>query len=420
MADATPIEWTDATWNPITGCTRVSEGCRNCYAEVMAARFSGPGQWGEGLARIVRHPNGKTIDHRWTGKLRFNDRALDLPLRWRKPRRIFVNSTSDLFHEDVPDEWIDKVFAVMALSPQHTFQVLTKRPERMREYIHPRPSARGPCVQDRIEAIYYANHQYPSAWPLPNVWIGTSIEDQATADARIPHLLDTPAAVRFVSAEPLLGPLDLRAHFPRPWKIDQRRRDWDSFDWPAWVPDRAREQIEDFWQIDYGRGPDAWLRAAVENGFPPLGTRGEYKTCLNGQPIVAGRVIYAWNNIACVLDDSGDLHVVSGGSYTPKPPQLDLVIVGGESGPGARPMHPDWVRSLRDQCQAAGVAFFFKQNGMWLHESASDAAQWDWEEASERGLLHIWPDATTSIRLRKHDAGRLLDGREWNQMPGGA
>lgn len=117
MSDRTPIEWTDATWNPIGGCTRVTEGCRNCYAEVMAARFSGPGQWGEGLAQIVT--SGGKSDHRWTGKVRFNESALNKPLHWKKPRRIFVNSTSDLFQEAVPDEWIDQVFAVMALAMEY-------------------------------------------------------------------------------------------------------------------------------------------------------------------------------------------------------------------------------------------------------------------------------------------------------------
>lgn len=117
MADRTSISWTDATWNPLSGCSRVSEGCRNCYAEAMAARFNRPGQWGEGLATMVRTPDGKAAP-RWTGEVRFNEAALDQPLRWRKPRRIFVNSTSDLFHESVPDEWIDKVFAAMAPPPR--------------------------------------------------------------------------------------------------------------------------------------------------------------------------------------------------------------------------------------------------------------------------------------------------------------
>lgn len=311
MADRTPIEWTDATWNPIRGCTRVSEGCRNCYAEVMAARFSDPGQWGHGLAERVRLPGGK-IDHRWTGNVQLVDTALDLPLRWRKPRRIFVNSTSDLFHEAVPHDWIDQVFAVMALAPQHTFQVLTKRPERMRAYLQRAFSvhcwgiaafAAGRTKRDD-ELIHMGVRN-----PLPNVWLGTSVEDQATADARIPHLLATPAAVRFVSAEPLLGPVDIEK--------------------------------------------------------------------------------------AKVASNPCDTLI-----------PLHWVIVGGESGPGARPMHPDWARSLRDQCVTAGVPFFFKQ----------------WGEFAPRMVANNIYDELTEQpwRFGKRAAGRILDGRTWDQMPGDA
>lgn len=332
MADRTPIEWADATWNPITGCSRVSEGCRNCYAEVMAARFSKPGQWGEGLAQIVRKPDG-SADHRWTGKVRLNDRALDQPLRWRKSRRIFVCSTSDLFHEGVPDDWIDRVFAVMALNPRHQFQVLTKRPVRARAYLtdsgRPRAieEAAGAWLGEEAECFVsnWINgwsrpretpHDHNPAdgtvqrWPLPNVWLGTSIEDQATADARIPHLLATPAAVRFVSAEPLLGPVDLGGYLP---------------------------------DLDCGDG-------------------------------------------------------------------LDLVIVGGESGPGARPMHPDWPRALRDQCVAAGVAFFFKQWGEY------EADQIGPEDARS---ISFPPGHVIFRKVGKKAAGRKLGGEVWDQMPGG-
>ncbi|WP_323021224.1 phage Gp37/Gp68 family protein [Pararhodobacter sp.] len=328
MADRTPIEWADATWNPITGCSRVSEGCRNCYAEIMAARFSKPGQWGEGLAQIVRKPDG-SADHRWTGQVRLNDRALDQPLRWRKPRRIFVCSTSDLFHEGVPDEWLDRVFAVMALAPQHTFMVLTKRPERAREYVAPR-LFESPSMQDRLWSIYHASRsKHVPAWPLPNVWLGTSIEDQATADARIPHLLATPAAVRFVSAEPLLGPVDLTGYLP---------------------------------DLDCGDG-------------------------------------------------------------------LDLAIVGGESGPGARPMHPDWPRALRDQCVAAGTAFFFKQWGEWAPATHDpEHGGYVLRQTEKVGPFDSWranvfdPDRLEGVnwrRLGKKAAGRLLDGQVWDQMPEG-
>ena len=155
VADNTKIEWTDATWTPVKGCTRVSPGCGGpgphggCYAEIMAARFSKPGQWGEGLAEIVTLPNGRK-DHRWTGNVRFDEAELLKPLRWKRARRIFVCSTADLFHEKVEDDWIDRVFAVMALCPQHTFQVLTKRPERMREYLAGQGALRWMRAAERV------------------------------------------------------------------------------------------------------------------------------------------------------------------------------------------------------------------------------------------------------------------------------
>ena len=376
MSDHTSIEWTDATWNPIGGCTRVDEGCRNCYAEIMAARFSGPGQWGEGLARMVQS-GGKT-DHRWTGEMRLNTAALHRPLSWRKPRSIFVNSTSDLFHEGVPDAWIDQVFAVMALRPQHTFQVLTKRPERAREYLlglncdgarrFNVASQAGRMMEDGDNACDYVASLN---WPLPNVWLGTSISDQASANTRIPHLLATPAAVRFLSAEPLLGPVDLT-------RIDPT------------------------------------IFAAVGNALSGM-----------------------WN--------------WDGGPNREEWPRLDWIIVGGESGPGARPMHPDWPRSVRDQCVAAGVPFFLKQWGEWgtayqimstgepVFRAFKDFQNWvhkastwvnggvcidaagrhckigaDFMRARDEGTFPV----TIMHRVGKKAAGRLLDGQEWSQMPG--
>jgi protein gp37 len=317
----TKIEWTDFTWNPVLGCTRAGAECRNCYAEIMAARFSDLGQWGHGIAKRVKLPGGGT-DHRWTGEVRFVDHMLDRPLRWKKQRRIFVCSTSDLFHPSVPDEWIDKVFAVMALCPQHTFQVLTKRPERMRKYLSDANNRlKAAAIATRMHATgrWTFTDEISLLWPLPNVWLGTSIADQATADERIPHLRDTPAAVRFISAEPLLG---------------------------LTIPD------------------------------------------LTG---------------------------------------IDWVIVGGESGPGARPMHPAWPRSLRDQCIAAGVAYFFKQWGEWLPGEGDGNAPARWQDGHQGGRedSREWrhfaepgtPGAFT-IRVGKKAAGRLLDGRTWDQMPG--
>jgi len=207
MADKTGIEWTDATWNPIRGCSRVSEGCRNCYAETTAKRFSGEGMPYEGL--IAK-------GGQWNGEITLVPEKLDEPLRWQRPRRIFVNSMSDLFHENVPDDYVDKVFAVMALSERHTFQILTKRPERMRQYLL-NPWTRvnigdraGDMVEDGDTAQTYVVNR---PWPLSNVWLGVSVEDQKAADERIPLLLETPAAVRWISAEPLLGSINLEMYF---------------------------------------------------------------------------------------------------------------------------------------------------------------------------------------------------------------
>ena len=219
MADKSSIEWTDATWNPVTGCSRVSKGCENCYAERLAA------------TRLRNHPSRQDLtdsNGRWNGEVRFNPQWLDWPLRAQRPRRIFVAAHGDLFHENVPDAWIDSIFAVMALSGRHVFQVLTKRPERMREYMHVGEGrmagaimgwlAAGPAApvpispRRRFDLLRIADAGRPwFDWPLPNVWLGVSAEDQATADERVPILLDTPPAVRWLSAEPLLGPLEIDA-----------------------------------------------------------------------------------------------------------------------------------------------------------------------------------------------------------------
>jgi protein gp37 len=346
------IEWTDRSdWNPVRGCTRVSPGCGGpgpnggCYAEALAARFSLSAaevearwrsdaenagkeppvfkdQWGHGFAEMQ---DGKP---RWTGKVELQEDRLTLPLSWRKPAKIFANSTSDIFHESLPDEAIDKIFAVMALCPQHTFQVLTKRAERMRDYFErmrfEAAGEDGAWAPRRLDAYACQYSQSPCAagymedvaWPLKNVWLGVSCERQQEADERIPLLLQTPAAIRFISAEPLLGPIDLRAI-----RID--------------------------------------AKSAID-ALDPL------------KPI------------------PGPFH--SG---------LDWVIVGGESGHGARQMELPWVRALRDQCAASGVPFFFKQWGGWVPGDGDCVGQ-------------------QYYRVGKKAAGRLLDGREWNEFPGGA
>ena len=292
MADNTGIEWTDSSWNPIVGCSIVSPGCTNCYAMQMAARIEKM-QPESHYAGTTRRVNGHAV---WTGKVALApDHILTAPLRWTKPRRIFVNSMGDLFHESVPDEWIDRVFAVMALCPQHTFQCLTKRSGRMLEYCgnidgsYNIATAILDLLIDRKIDGKITDENNPLAdergddepelknWPLPNVWLGVSAEDQTRADERIPDLLTTPAAVRFVSAEPLLSAVD-------------------------------------FTSIKVG-GADSLYRA---NALTGDGFDGQL---------------------------------------------LSWIIVGGESGPGARvwPGFEDACHSIRDQCRAAGVAFFMKQ-----------------------------------------------------------
>ncbi len=196
MSDKTGIAWTDATWNPVTGCSKVSQGCKNCYAER---------EWG----RLSANPKAMAYYGRAFTDIACHEDRLDQPLRWKKPRMIFVNSMSDLFHEDVPDDFIDRVFAVMALAENHTFQVLTKRPERMLRWFDPgfdnREHAVGQAMRE-IAAARGGDDAGLPEWPLPNVWLGVSVEDHATADERIPLLLQAPAAVRWVSAEPLIGP----------------------------------------------------------------------------------------------------------------------------------------------------------------------------------------------------------------------
>lgn len=221
MAATTSIEWTATlhpdgsvtpgrTWNPVRGCSVISPGCVNCYAMKQAHRFSGPGRAYEGLTKLT------SAGPQWTGVIRTVDHALLEPLSWRKPQKVFVNSMSDLFHEDVPWEFVDRVFAVMARATRHTFQVLTKRADRMRDYLtHADTPWRIACEEERLNWAEDVADDVDMSdvslerWPLPNIWLGVSVEDQQRADERIPLLLRTPAAVRFLSCEPLLGETDL-------------------------------------------------------------------------------------------------------------------------------------------------------------------------------------------------------------------
>lgn len=319
MADKTGIEWTEATWNPVTGCSKVSQGCKHCYAERDWARLSANPKtvyFGRPFTDVMCHPE-----------------RLDQPLRWTKPRRIFVNSMSDLFHEDVPDDFLPDVFAVMAVAKQHTFQILTKRHVRMHEVLNDGVFFEAVVCSARGYGVELKTHD----WPLQNVWIGISLEDQITADERIPLLLQTPAIVRWISAEPLLGPVD--------------------------------------------------------------------------------------------LSDYLEFYVGTGDTFG-----LDWIVAGGESGTKARPMHPDWVRSLRDQCLEAGVPFLFKQWGEWLSsrtlppDTRLPANRWGWisknggavDSMHSRPFKNEFSHHELMGKIGKKIAGRRLDGEVHNNYPMGA
>ncbi|HKQ24133.1 MAG TPA: phage Gp37/Gp68 family protein [Burkholderiales bacterium] len=197
----TKIEWTDETWNPVTGCTKVSQGCKNCYAERIWPKV-------EAAQRMREHWDWQKAPKRAFTEVRMHPNRLDAPLHWKRPRRIFVNSMSDLFHEDVTPLFIGSVLGIAAACAQHTFQVLTKRPQRMLEVL----ASEAFLMAFEESADMYTDTTH-FTWPVDNVWLGVSVEDQATADERIPLLLQTPAAVRFISAEPLLEPIDCTKWF---------------------------------------------------------------------------------------------------------------------------------------------------------------------------------------------------------------
>ena len=378
MSDGTKIEWSDTTWNPVLGCDKVSPGCFRCYAIIQAnIRAANP------HPRVAEAFAGLTerTDHGldWTGRVNLLPERLEQPLSWRKPRRVFVNSLADLFHESVPTEFIARVFAVMANCPQHTFQVLTKRHGRMRALLNE--------TSFKLAVMRQARDTHPARmspmWPLHNVWLGVSAEDQHWAQIRVHALLATPAAVRWVSAEPLLGPIDLRN-----------------------------------------------LKAR------------------NGALIDA----------LC-----GDVKTPAGEIYAACPGSVSWVVCGGESGSGARPMHPDWARSLRDQCQDTRVPFLMKQWGEWgpapwVVRVCDPDAGWQGTatelaaakaDAEARGATHVhtgnsyeqdgqtvwhlyepshkpWSLERTSLGPGSHEpirrwgkkaAGRELDGRIWDEYP---
>lgn len=320
----TKIEWAEKVWNAVTGCTKVSEGCRNCYAERMSKRLAGRAGYPEDGFKVTLHP----------------ERLVE-PLRWKKPSRIFVCSMGDLFHKDVPDEFIAKVLDVIAKCPQHTFLVLTKRPQRMYEFLH------------WLKVLWANSPIRPDIFLPSNLIFGTSVENQPTADERITWLIKVkglcPTIRIFISFEPALG----------------------AADFSRWLTGKKHKT------------PEERNYTALKGDHDPYYNEG-----------------------------------------------LDWVIMGGESGPGARPMHPDWARSVRDQCQAAGTPFFFKQWGEWAEFEgklqhgdiciSEDAEYEKVDKAIDPEHYLCLGQATFLTHLRrvgKKAAGCLLDGKEHKERP---
>lgn len=331
MADGTAISWAEATWNVITGCEVLSPGCKRCYAMRLAG------------GRLKNHwsRQGLTVDTKagpvWTGEVRYNPEWLDQPLRWSRPRMIFVAAHSDIGHPGILEEWRDCIFAVAALRPDHIFLVLTKRPDVLGAYLaHPTTPGRVFAHAMRLGVktrrtrdpnAVHATAQRISNWPLPNVWVGASAEDQPHLDERLPHLLTLPAVLHWLSIEPMLGPVDIG-----------HAVGWRGF----------------------------------SNGFDPLEQR------------------------------------------------ISWVIAGGESQDSDRPIDPRWVRSLRDQCQAAGIAFHFKQWGDWRPLETTDRNIAARLEPSIRSRLEtngIPVSEIDMIKVGAAAAGRMLDGRIWDEFP---
>ena len=319
------IDWTDKVWNPVTGCTPVSEGCRNCYAHRMANRLKGR------FGYLADEPF-KVTSRSW---------RLGEPLYWRKPKRIFVCSMGDLFHKDVSNAIISDVFHTAEMAKRHTFLILTKRPKRMMHW------------QEIIKSFYSSPHMKPKI--LPNVCFGVSVEDQATADERIPLLLQTPAAKRIVSYEPAIGPVDFEKYLPRVRFYDHVQGSSNVAQWEC-------EKCNERW---------------CSSGVLPC---NKCKT-------------------------------------------LDQIIMGGETGPGARPLHPDWARSVRDQCEAADVPFFFKQWGAWISEvpGGFKGEPKLWMDFSGRIMFEAdaLKDGGSFIgfyRVKKKDAGHLIDRKEHREL----
>ncbi len=361
MSYNSAISWTDSTWNPICGCSKVSAGCLNCFAEKQAGRLANMGQ--EQYQRVVKRDqhDKRFYLRKWTGKAVFVESALTKPLHWRKARKIFVCSMSDLFHKSVPFEWIDRVFAVMALCPQHEFKVLTKRAGRMKEYISEVETNRvgkwgasaGMCLPDCYRAgnrVWQLRNgmcgeadKCPTMlnwdWPLPNVHLGVTIENQDNV-GRIADLIRTPAAKRFVSFEPLLGRIELKQLWGGEFYCPQCRKFFDTEKF--WMCPNCGEQING----EDGDGCETTC-PACKNTF---GSDEEVPVCPKCDNCGGGRYIQP-DYSSCF---SGDLEnaIIE---------NIDHAFIGCESGPKARLCTLDDIRYLMDQCRDASVKIHVKQ-----------------------------------------------------------
>lgn len=333
MAENSMIEWTDHTFNPWVGCTKVSPACDHCYAETQMVRRKFV-EWGPKAERR------RTSEANWKQPLKWNREAE----RAGKRPKVFCASLADVFDNQVPEEWREDLWGLIAATPHLNWLLLTKRPQNIAEML--------PIM-------------WGSGWS--HVWLGTTVENQEEADRRIPHLLAVPAAKRFLSYEPLLGPVDL----------------------------------------------DGWLPGGSSCGGCDDDHSGGRRRCSRDD---TPRAEQCPENRSVWTDDPVD----------PQRVAVNWVIAGGESGPGARPMHPDWARSLRDQCQAAGVPFFLKQWGEWYPcewENAGDGTGTEiiFDDDRLNAIKRRWQLYSVSgqpiARVGKKVAGALLDGREWREFP---
>jgi protein gp37 len=305
-------------------------------------------------------------DGQWTGRVNLFPGQMEQALRWRRPRRIFLGSMTDLFHEAVPDEFLDQIFACVALAPRHTFLVLTKRPKRMRRYFtrftwqhHTQVLGRAAMSMFGEDAANAAGNALDGVlaegrnvgWPMRNLWLGVTAEDQQRADERIPILLKTPASIHFVSVEPMLGPLNITKYLGCSWACPECG---------------AIEQHEECHRED-----DYSYNRCLSCGY----TNDNYEP---------------WGSVD----------------------ELEWIIAGGETGPGARPMHLEWVRSLREQCQRARVPFFLKQMGEYAPCPAGKC-----KEVDPACKILNEEFGSSMCRVGKRIAGRMLDGVEWNEFP---